>query len=384
MPGATRLVFLCGSLEPGRDGVGDYTRTLARECLRAGSPSAIIALNDRHFSGEATVSTAADGLAELRLSAAAPWTDRIERAARFIAERDPEWISLQFVAYGFHAKGIPIALAARLRQLAGSRRLHVMAHELWSAGGLRPTAKSVLLGRVQRFFVLRLLRSLRPSVLHVSLPVNVELLAAAGIRAAVLPLFGNIPIAERPAPDALVAQVRGEGQAWVGGFFGALYPQWQPEPLLGVLQRAARARGQTLRLVSAGRLGAEDQQRWNALRRAYSPAIDFVTLGAQPAETLSQIFQLLDFGLPTASWRVLGKSGATAALLDHGLPIIVVPDPGTGFRYNAVTCGDPRLIHRCDELLEAKLTSGLLKHPPGASAPRIAAGLLAQLRNAPC
>lgn len=33
-----RLAFICVSLEPGRDGVGDYTRSLAAECIRQGRP----------------------------------------------------------------------------------------------------------------------------------------------------------------------------------------------------------------------------------------------------------------------------------------------------------------------------------------------------------
>ena len=40
-----KLIFICGSLEPGRDGVGDYTRRLAGELIRQGHQIAIIALN---------------------------------------------------------------------------------------------------------------------------------------------------------------------------------------------------------------------------------------------------------------------------------------------------------------------------------------------------
>lgn len=42
-----KIQFLCGSLEPGRDGVGDYTRRLAGELIRQGNDVSIIALNDR-------------------------------------------------------------------------------------------------------------------------------------------------------------------------------------------------------------------------------------------------------------------------------------------------------------------------------------------------
>ena len=35
-PAELRMVLVCGSVEPGRDGVGDYTRTLAAELVRRG------------------------------------------------------------------------------------------------------------------------------------------------------------------------------------------------------------------------------------------------------------------------------------------------------------------------------------------------------------
>ena len=41
-----KIIFLTGSLEKGRTGVGDYTRLLASECKRLGHEVQTIALND--------------------------------------------------------------------------------------------------------------------------------------------------------------------------------------------------------------------------------------------------------------------------------------------------------------------------------------------------
>src|ERR1043166_8574031 len=43
-----RIAFLCSSADPGRDGVGDYTRMLASECVRKGHECCIVALHERH------------------------------------------------------------------------------------------------------------------------------------------------------------------------------------------------------------------------------------------------------------------------------------------------------------------------------------------------
>ena len=41
-----RIVFICGSLEPGRDGVGDYVRHLAVAVAQQGHETAAVALRD--------------------------------------------------------------------------------------------------------------------------------------------------------------------------------------------------------------------------------------------------------------------------------------------------------------------------------------------------
>ena len=41
-----KIIFLCGCLEPGRDGVGDYVRRLALELINQGHDVSAVALND--------------------------------------------------------------------------------------------------------------------------------------------------------------------------------------------------------------------------------------------------------------------------------------------------------------------------------------------------
>ena len=65
-----RIVFLCGSLEQGRDGVGDYTRKLAGQLIRCGHNVVAVSLNDNYIKENIQCIQKLDGieLSVLRLS----------------------------------------------------------------------------------------------------------------------------------------------------------------------------------------------------------------------------------------------------------------------------------------------------------------------------
>jgi hypothetical protein len=382
-----KIAFINGSFAPGKDGVGDFAAALAARCVTFGHTCTLIGLNDRHTTAaeETARIEESHALPHLRLPATMRWEERIGRAIAFRDRLQPDWISLQFVAYAYQNKGIVAGLLPRLRRLIGTRDLHMMMHELWSGGGPDSTPKERLVGSVQRFFVLRMLKALRPAVLHTTLPVHLDLLRGGGIHADLLPLFGAIPFADLRDSAPLIAQIRGTAVAGaptplIGGFFGAFYAEWQPEPLFSILQKVAAQLGRPLRLITAGRLSPYGAELWENLTRSY-PQIHFVKLGEQPAPALSQYFQSLDFAIAAAPWHLLGKSSAAAALLDHGVPLIVSPAARFGFCGELATSGDRRLVHRCDETLEARLLAGLPKATPRSSIAEVSETFLSALRR---
>ena len=122
-----KIAFITSGLEPGRDGVGDYTRFLAQECTRQGAAVAALALNDALVKTDAPANS--EALPMLRLGRAQPWDVRFEQARRFLIEFAPDAISLQFVCYGYHPKGFAFRIAPFLQRLIGATRLQIMFHE---------------------------------------------------------------------------------------------------------------------------------------------------------------------------------------------------------------------------------------------------------------
>ena len=400
-----RIVFLCSSLEPGRDGVGDYTRLLARECVRQGHACALLALHDRHITApiEETIpiSPSPNGgvssphsafgfspIPMLRLPAAMPWPERVEKASAFRASFQPDWVSLQFVPYGFNDKGIITGLANRLQKIAGDfSRVHIMFHELWIGAAKESSLRHRFTGAIQRLFIHDMIRKLKPSVIHTHTPAYVAMLKEAGFSASLLPLFGAIPIVDGGNVQWLWAALAGVGCSindqnragfWLTGFFGALHREWEPEPFFGILRRTAQTAGKQVCILAIGRTGV-GETRWEQMAHEYAGDFFFLKLGEQPPEKISQCLQAMDFGIAASPWQLIGKSSTVAAMLDHGLPTIVTRDD-VHFRIpvTASPSTDPLLI-QCDTYLGASLAGSLKRRPALSRSSEITSRFLSQL-----
>ena len=381
-----RIAFFCGGLEPGRDGVGDYSRRLAAECVRQGHACCLVALRDADVPADNTVfeDQESEGIAlpSLRCGTTLPVARRNAAVRVFLEDFAPDWISLQFVPYAFHPKGIPWRFARELRDVIAGRPLHLMFHELWIGEGEGYVWKHRLVGMVQRQCISHLIATLCPRLIHTSNATYIARLQSRGVVARELPLFGNIPIAapEAPLPPEFLAAgmplaAPERDGWWFALFFGILHPEWQPEPFAGILLRAAKQAGKRVCWISAGRMGAAGEALWERLRQTYGGEIRFILCGEQPAERISALLRCVDFGVAASPWNLLGKSSAAATMLDHGLCVIVPRDEGA-------PSGDSAPYFRCDAMLPARLAEGLPKRAPVSRLGEICAGFLHALQLA--
>ncbi len=318
-----KIAMICSGLEPGRDGVGDYTRQLAAVLAGWGHEVLLLALNDgRVVDAFATESEA--GVVACRWSSRQPWQARADAARARIATFAPDWISLQFVCYGWHPKGLPFGLPGRLKSICGDVPVHLMFHELWVSSVVVEPMRRRLVGWVQQEAVIyRLLRRLRPAKIHCNIYPYTVLLGRRGYAAERLPLFGNIPLAA-PSEDFLtsaLAPYGGRASCVLLGSFGSIHPGSLPSALLRRMQDYAQARGKQLVVLSAGGIGS-GADVWGEAQRTH-PDLHFIRLGALSPIEVSLYLSSLDFGLATTPWAVIGKSGSAAAMLEHGLPVIV-------------------------------------------------------------
>jgi hypothetical protein len=379
-----RIAFVTSSLERGKDGVGDYTRALGEECKRRGHEVFFLGLHDRHLAAE--VQDTEPNLR--RLPATSPWLERVQRAAACFEEWQPQWLSLQFVPYGFHDKGLAWKLADYLTPLLMERKAHVMFHELWIGGYRRARLKERMIGWVQRACVFRLIRQIRPATISTSNDAYLAMLKRAGFDSERLPLFGSIPFVEgahttwvRREVEAAGGPMTARNGVWIFAMFGTLHPGWPAEPLFSYLTEAAFESQKVIVILSIGRLGL-GQALWEQLKARYGGKLHFVQLGERSPLEVSEAIQASDFGIATSPWQLIGKSSSVAAMLEHGLPVIVNRDDEK-FRGVAGDMGAvaPLLI-KMDNELPRRLPT-LRRGPARSTLPDVASKFLGYLEGSP-
>ena len=320
-----KIAFLCGSLEPGRDGVGDYVRRLAGELAQQGHQVAGVALNDHYTAQEVSAPPARPtGLHVLRLPAAWPAAQRFGRAKQWLDDFGAEWLSLQFVPFSFHPKGLPFGLGKALAPLGQGRTWHLMVHELWVGMDREAPVKYVWWGRMQRYLIGLLIARINPKVIHTQTHLYQAQLAKMGLASEYLSLFSNIadvPPVAGATPGGLGKHPSKTVSLVV---FGSIHPGAPVEQLAKDAASYARATGASVVLTLVGRCGAE-QAHWVAAWQDAGLPVE--VLGEQEPARISEVLRSASLGVATTPVVLIGKSGTAAAMQEHGLPVLCVARP---------------------------------------------------------
>jgi hypothetical protein len=316
------ILFICGSLEPGQDGVGDYTRRLACELKRQGNNTSIISLFDHKVQKTADEIQLSDGIeiSVLRIPTSSSTDIRRCEAKKWIEHFNPCFTSLQFVIFSFHKKGLPSGLGSFLKSIGSGLRWHLMLHELWVGMPMDASKSHVLWGWLQRKIIFKLIRKLSPEIIHTQSKLYTAQLEMHGFKPSYLPLFSNIPYGGNPS---LKLVQKGTDHISLI-IFGTIHPNAQVEQLIEEVQLYSKNEGKPISMTLIGRCGQEEDS-W--LNKWQSNNLTIHRLGDQSAQTVSDSLRKASIGICTAALAMVDKSGTVAAMRDHGLPIICISKP---------------------------------------------------------
>lgn len=326
------IIFICGSFESGKDGVGDYVRTLSLELESLGHQCHIIALKDKFVTSVThdTFLYKDNERQVLRIPFQNAYHQISELVRGWIKTINPDIISIQYVPFSFHHKGVSVGLPHFLKKVTMGYQTHIMFHEMWVGISKISPIKHKILGFFQRRLAQQIVSNCKPQWVSTSNALYQLVLKDAGIDAHILPLFSNIPKVEK---DALFVQKTllswgistdlERNKTTLLVIFGTLYPQANIEAAITEQLQIADTKNQSLKVVSIGRIGDTGKLEFERLSKHFANRVQFILYGEVDEYEASQLLQMMNVAISCTPAQHIGKSGVYALLKLHNLPVIL-------------------------------------------------------------
>ena len=285
------MCLISGPYKPGKCGISDYIKLLTQKLETFGnSVEQIDFFQDRSLCNKEYAMPKAD------------------------------FYSVQFAPYAFSTSGLSGRSLISLGEFLSNKLAHINFHEIWI--GTYPNAPWIerIKGWRPKKEVLKFLEILNPRSITCSNSASMDRITQAGIKSEYLYLFGNVPYFK--SPEIVISDnIR-------VALFGTPYEKFPYNHLAKKLVKISTSLNKPVELRIIGRQRGNDGL--NQIRNI-SKKFNFSLseTGELSTQCISQELQNCDLGLCTTPYDVLGKSGATAAMLEHGLPVIALDDGDT-------------------------------------------------------
>jgi hypothetical protein len=242
-------------------------------------------------------------------------------AKSFVDKFEPDWISLQYVPFSFHPKGLPVGLSKHLKLLTEGKRFQIMFHELWVGINGSEDLKIKVWGKMQLELTLSLIKSLGPDIIHTQTELYQTMLSKHGIHARMLPLFSNIPLKINPSNNYVGKSGFKNKENISLVLFGSIHKNAQIQQFASELKSYSNKISKNIKLIILGRSG-EEAAKWSQEFRKLN--MEVILAGEQADINISKLLCDADFGITTSAFDIIEKSGSVAAMVEHGLNVICV------------------------------------------------------------
>ena len=316
-----KIIFFCGSLEPGRDGVGDYCRSIAAELIKLGNTIRLVALNDRYIDHTLEQSEKLDDIEinTLRCSHKEKSKILLKILDKFTYTFQPDYSSLQYVPYAYHIKGLPVHLGRFLSKIKNAGTWQVMIHEPFIEVSKNQTIKEKFLRQIQIVCLKSAIKSIRAKVIHTSIPFYKDRLAEQGINSKVLPLFGNIKI----VVDIKTTNIRKIDPYHMTAIYFGSAPEEDKQSIFAEKIRAyCEENNAAIEILICGKNGPHGARFISQIENACrNVSCKILLLGEKTGSEISNLFIKSDFGISRNYPEFVEKSGSSISMLEHGLPL---------------------------------------------------------------
>jgi hypothetical protein len=283
------ICFIAGDKNPGQCGITDYVELLAQELEKLGHKI------EKYFikkdCGELNNLPSAD------------------------------LYSFQFAPYALANDGIPRRILNLLARKLQNKRVHLNFHEIWVGAYPRANWKERGIGWLQQKLILGFINICKPELVTTSNAAAIDRLKRRGVPARFLYLFGNVPTSS-------AFKVTTTDQTLKIAFFGTPYSHFPYHKLGDFFLNLSKACGKKLEIILIGRQ-REDSGTDHILLLCKKNNFLIQTTGELSTNLISEQLQGCTLGVSTTPFDVISKSGATATMLEHGLPVLAYDDGDT-------------------------------------------------------
>jgi len=236
-------------------------------------------------------------------------------------------LSIQFVPYSFGNNGLFFQFLYALKKVQVRWDIHIVFHEIWIGDYQGSSLKEKIIGKIQKFLIKKLVNLNSVKKIHTTNEAYMERLSLF-CNPEFLPLYGNVRVFKEkyPLSDIENANLRkflskSKNETIHLCFFGSIYENKYIHIRIHEIL-ANLKKGFNLNLVSVGFI-REGLEVWNSIKKRFRHQITFTELGRLSEKEISLVLQKCDFGVTTTDLDIIGKSGTTIAMLEHGLPVFL-------------------------------------------------------------
>ena len=286
-----KICFISGPYKPGKCGISDYITLLSAKLKNHGHEAQHIAINDG-----STLSNIAGNLPPADL------------------------YSIQFAPFSFSPNGLSKKRLFCLAKSLRNKNTHINFHEIWIGAYPKAKWKEKTIGLLQKREIVKFINISNPVTITCSNSAAIDRMKQSGIDCKYLYLFGNIPYSKTEQNKAsTVLSV---------AFLGTLYEKFPYDLLAEKLNEISNSLDIPIHIKIIGwQREGEGIKIIQQISQKYRFAIS--RSGKLPSFKISEEFQNCDLGISTTPYDIIGKSGATAAMLEHGLPVLAFDDGDT-------------------------------------------------------
>ena len=309
-----KILFICGSIEPEKDGVGDYTRRFCGQLIKLDYQIEMVSLYDHHVNSYVNEMQWVEEtkVHAHRIPIVLSHDKRLLIVQNIIKNFQPDRISLQFVPYSFNNKGLPFWLPAFLKKLKGNYKWHIMFHELWLGIDKESSFKHRFIGKFQQKIIKNIVHSIDPHSITTQNKLYQSYLKSILIPSEILPICGNIPL----------TGIRKKYNTFTNFvLFGTIHAAAPFDDFIRDLIRISSIFTKPLKFIFVGNNGHEIA---NYIKVLENNNLRYEILGMQSEIEISQILINSDYGISTTPYYQSEKSGVYAAYKEHRIHTICV------------------------------------------------------------